>query len=53
MLGIDQRDDAVQPRKLLDLLVHKKGLRHGRRVGHPSGLDDDPVEVELAGLDAL
>ena len=49
---VDQGDDAVEPRKLLDRLVDKEGRRHRRRVGHSRRLDDDRVEHQLAGAHA-
>eukprot|EP00955_Chlamydomonas_euryale_P118613 366551-Chlamydomonas_euryale.AAC.36 len=53
MLCVHKRDDAVQARKLLHLIVHKKGLRHGRGVCHAGCLDDDAIQFELAGSDTL
>ena len=53
VLGVDERDDAVEPRKGLDGLVHKKGLRDGRGVGHARRLDDDAVEAGRARGDPL
>ena len=53
MLGIDERDDAVEASELLDLVVDEKGLRDGGRVGHAGRLDHDAVQVQLARRHAL
>jgi len=50
VLGVHQSDDAIDPRERLDRVVDQEGLRNRRGIGHPSGLDDDGVEVQLAGL---
>jgi len=50
VLGVDERDDAVQREPRLDILVHEKGLRDGCGVSEARGLDDDAVKVQLAGL---
>jgi hypothetical protein len=44
VLAIDERDDAVEARKLLDRLVHEEGLRDGAWIGEAGGLDHDRVE---------
>ena len=52
VLGVHQSDDAVDSRERLDSVVDKEGLRNRCGIGHPSGLDDDGIEVQLAGLTA-
>ena len=52
VLRVDERHDAVEPCERLDRVIHEEGLRDGRRVGHPRGLDDDAVEVQLARRNA-
>ena len=48
VLGVDQRDNRVEPRLGAHVVVHEEGLGHGRRIGEPRGLDDDRVEAALA-----
>ena len=50
VLGVDHRDHRVQAVILGDVVVHEEGLAHRAGVGHAGGLDDDALEVELAGL---
>eukprot|EP00964_Phaeocystis_antarctica_P052534 scaffold30769_cov71-Phaeocystis_antarctica.AAC.8 len=52
VLGVHQSDNAIDPRKRLDGVMDKEGLCHRCGIGHPSGLDDDGVKVQLAGLAA-
>ena len=40
-------DDGVQIAHALQVLVHKKGLRHGSGVREARGLDDDGVQLAL------
>ena len=53
LASTDQRDDAIEPREGLHLVVDEEGLRDRCRVGHARCLDDDAVELELARRDAL
>mmetsp|Transcript_12482 Transcript_12482/g.31691 ORF Transcript_12482/g.31691 Transcript_12482/m.31691 type:complete len:219 (+) Transcript_12482:859-1515(+) len=53
VLRIDEGDDAVQPEVRLDGVVHEEGLRDGRGIRHAGGLDEDAVELEVAGEDAV
>ena len=48
VLGVNQRDDAVEAEVLLDLVVDEEGLRDWCRIGHAGRLDDDTVELERA-----
>ena len=43
--GVDERDDRVEAREALDILVDEEGLRDGRWVGETCRLDDDVVEL--------
>ena len=45
VLRVDQRDDPVEARERLDVLLDEERLRDGRRVCHPCGLDHDQVEA--------
>ena len=45
VLGVDQRDDGVEPGLLAHVLVHEEGLRDRHRVGEAGRLDDDGVEA--------
>ena len=40
VLGVDQRDDAVDDKLLLHLLVHEESLRYRRRVRQPAVADN-------------
>mmetsp|Transcript_24244 Transcript_24244/g.79829 ORF Transcript_24244/g.79829 Transcript_24244/m.79829 type:complete len:290 (-) Transcript_24244:91-960(-) len=53
VLRVDEGDDPVELEGGLDHVVDEEGLGDGRRVGHACCLDDDAVELERAGLDAL
>ena len=53
MASTDQRDDTIEPREGLDLVVDEEGLRDRCGVGHARCLDEDAVEVELSRRDAL
>ncbi|OIQ73695.1 hypothetical protein GALL_446670 [mine drainage metagenome] len=48
VLGVDQGEDGVEHVLAGHLVVHEKSLRHGAGVGHAGGLDDHPVEHDLA-----
>ena len=47
-LGVGDRHDRVEPRRLLHVLVDEEGLRDRRRIGEAGRLDDDRVEPALA-----
>mmetsp|Transcript_3845 Transcript_3845/g.15524 ORF Transcript_3845/g.15524 Transcript_3845/m.15524 type:complete len:212 (-) Transcript_3845:272-907(-) len=49
VLGVHERDHAVQHELLVERGIQVERLNHGRRVGQARGLDDDVVE-ELAAL---
>ena len=53
MFRVHERDDAVEAEGRLDVIIDEKGLGHRRRVGHASGLDHNPVQLERTGLDPL
>ena len=46
-LGVGDRHDRVEPRRLLHVLVDEEGLRHRRGIGEAGRLDDDRVEPPL------
>ena len=46
-------DDAVQSVLRLDLLIHKEGLRHWRRICHAGGLDEHCIELLDLAVHAL
>ena len=48
MLGVDERDDAIQFVLFTHILIHKKCLRHGARVGHAGRFQDYPVKFVFA-----
>mmetsp|Transcript_29950 Transcript_29950/g.75126 ORF Transcript_29950/g.75126 Transcript_29950/m.75126 type:complete len:417 (+) Transcript_29950:116-1366(+) len=48
MLGVHDGEDGVQAHAGLDLVVHKKGLRHGRGVRQAGRLHQDGVQLLLA-----
>ncbi len=50
VLGVDERDDAVQAREAADVLIHEEGLRHRRRVRHAGRFDDDAIQLQRARL---
>jgi hypothetical protein len=45
VLGVDQRDDRVEPGLGAHVVVHEEGLGDGRRIGQAGGLDQDGVEA--------
>ena len=53
VLRVDESDNAVEPKGRFGRVVHEEGLRDRRRVGHARRLDDDPIQLQLARLDAL
>ena len=46
VFGIHQRQDGVEQKRLGDLIVHEKGLRHGTGIGQTGGLDHDAVKTQ-------
>jgi hypothetical protein len=48
VLGVDHRDDRVEPQLARDLVVDEERLRHRCRVGEAGGLDHDLVELVAA-----
>mmetsp|Transcript_81119 Transcript_81119/g.161312 ORF Transcript_81119/g.161312 Transcript_81119/m.161312 type:complete len:302 (+) Transcript_81119:287-1192(+) len=50
VLGVDERDDCVEAREALDVLVDEEGLGHRRRICQASRLDDNVIEFTLAVL---
>ena len=52
LASTDQRDDAIEPREGLHLVVDEEGLRDRCRVGHARCLDDDSVQAQVALLGA-
>jgi hypothetical protein len=53
VLGVDDRDDAVELVEVRDGLLREERLGHRRGVGHPGRLDDHRVEVLHLGVQAL
>ena len=51
--GVDKRDDRVEPRVALDVLVDEEGLRDRRGIGQAGRLNDDEVELGTTILGAL
>ena len=45
MSRIDQRDDGIEQKLLLEVIVQKKRLCNRTGVGHAGGFDDDVVEL--------
>ena len=43
MLGVDERDDAVQAQPVTKARGVEKGLRDRGRIGQPARFDEDPV----------
>src|SRR5690606_22769974 len=50
VLGVDHRDDRVEPVVLGDFVVHEERLAHRAGVGHAGRFYDDALEVQFAGL---
>src|SRR5690606_8799801 len=51
--GVDDGDDRVEQIVVGDVVVDEEGLRDRPRIGHAGGLDDDPLETDLAAIAAL
>ena len=51
--GVGDRHHRIEPRLAADVFVDEEGLRHRRRIGEASGLDDDGVELALAPHQAV
>ena len=45
MLGVHDRDDAVQLELATNTLVDKKSLNHGRRIGQSGGFNHEGIEL--------
>lgn len=50
---VHQGDDAVQQEALAQDLVREKGLGNRAGIGHAGAFDDQPVERQLAAVDAV
>ena len=47
LLGIDHRDDRIEPHELLELRDIEEGLRDGPGIGDAGGLDEQIIEAAL------